>query len=330
MPRAPTLLALYATCSISLTVLNKDMATAFPFPWAVILLQHFGSLSCTAIAHWATPIQVKPLQRQHILPAFINGLLLTLMLWFSLNALRYTSVALYVLMRNAVPVVVATIEFLVLGKKLSMLRAFGLCCVVVGAVGFALRNEQLEFHGYAFGVGNSVLVGVASVYDKMMATRFLKDHSSVGINLFRVLFSCPMVLLLSLLTESISLPDKQSDLYRLVLELAFTSVCAFGIGSIMFELNKIFSATTVQVTNMLFKFATILVSLMIWPQSIPVIGWFCIAVSLWGFSVYSLAVPKVEPAAKIEAAVKAESDVEMKASTPIIGRASTASPRSRS
>lgn len=333
MTRAITLLALYGTCSISLTVLNKDMAIVFPYPWAVILLQHLGSLSCTGVTHWATPVQVKSFRRAHLLPAVLNGLLLTLMLWLSLNALRYTSVALYVLMRNAVPVVVAAIEFMVLGKTLPLTRVLGLCCVVVGAVGFALRNERSEFHGYAFGIGNSLLVGIASVYDKMMATRFLKDQTSVGINLFRVLFSCPMVLLLSLSTESVSLPQRL-DL-RLMLELGFTSVCAFGIGSIMFELNKIFSATTIQVANMLFKFATILVSLVIWPQHIPMLGWLCIAVSLWGFSVYSLgaprtAIPKLEgPEGPVDVEMESKRQIGSAGITSF-GRAATASPRSRS
>jgi len=123
-----------------------------------------------------------------------------------------------------------------------------------------------------------------AVYDKLMVTRFIADQTAVGVNLYRIVASTPLVAALAYMSEAPELPD---DSVFVGLCLGCSSLFAFGIGAIMFTLNKEVAATTMQVANMSFKFLSILVSLVVWPHCISISGWAAIFLSCAGFYLYS-------------------------------------------
>ena len=88
---------------------------------------------------------------------------------------------------------------------------------------FGLQDKPLEFRGYAFVAANSILVGLMSVYDKLMVTRLVKDQTPLGINLYRITASLPLVLMLSYMLETPTLPR---DIVVSFLEPSFDSALA--------------------------------------------------------------------------------------------------------
>jgi drug/metabolite transporter (DMT)-like permease len=289
--RLTALFGMYGCCSISMTLLNKQLALEYPYPWTTIVIQHCGTYVCTLPSAIKDRSSVNPVRRGHLLPAIGNGFLFTAMLFCSLNALKYASVALYTVARNAVPVVVTILEYFLLETTVETHRAVGLAAVVVGATGFGLQDKPLEFRGYAFVAANTILVGLMSVYDKLMVTRLVKDQTPLGINLYRITASLPMVVMLSCMLETPTLPRDIVVVSCLLLSAMF----AFGIGWCMFSLNRSVAATTLQVANIMFKFLSVLSSLLLWPHDIHMAGWFSIALSFGGFYLYgSPSAPRID------------------------------------
>lgn len=100
------------TCSVTMTLLNKSLASEFPYPISSVLIQNIGSGICGAFLAFSGLSPVKPFRRNHLVPALINAALFVAILCSSLLALRYCSVVMYVVTSNARPLGTAIVEYL--------------------------------------------------------------------------------------------------------------------------------------------------------------------------------------------------------------------------
>jgi len=227
---------------------------------------------------------IHPLRRHHLVPVFGNALWLVALLWSSLKSLQLISVPLYVVSAYSRPLFTGVIEYFWLGRTLSPPKIAALFFVLLGSVLYAFSDNTVTIYGLGFAVLNTLLVAGLSVYENLIMNTMKAEQTPFGVNLFRVLFTLPFLLVLSFTHES---PDWDAvGLFNGIL-LVISSTVGLFLGVVMFALQRLVSATSIQLGNVLFKFLTTLASLTIHPVQISLQGWIGYAVCSAGFLLYS-------------------------------------------
>mmetsp|Transcript_78830 Transcript_78830/g.239092 ORF Transcript_78830/g.239092 Transcript_78830/m.239092 type:complete len:358 (+) Transcript_78830:97-1170(+) len=218
----------HATCSISMTLLNKTIAQGFDFPWTVLFIQNVG----TVVIGYLVPCftgsggsQGKGGSKQgEVLSTHKKFLGITVpnafkskmwvvaqvtlfmaQLFTSLKALKYISVPLYVVARNTVPAQTALLERFFTNVQISPVAFLGLGCTVVGAGLYTYGDLQsgLAMDGFAYAVVLTLIVATCSVVDKT-AVRVLGQEENikpVECNQIRVALALPVNALFMLMFE---------------------------------------------------------------------------------------------------------------------------------
>eukprot|EP00392_Amoebophrya_sp_AT5.2_P008460 g8487.t1 len=244
----PFLFAAHATCSVSMVLLNKSLATDFDYPWTVVFVQNVGTvllgfLPTICSACWGGEggrggsdgtngsgkgtgtgpgedgprkfcgLQI-PRRFKNKLWCVLQMIFFILTLYFSLKALRYMTVPLYVVARNTY-----------VRTRLKKVAILGLFLTVVGAVLYATGDYFMSLAakssnanaastsvagalpvdavGLTYAVFLIFIVSACSVIDKT-AVHVLKDEEGmtpVTCNQNRCFLSLPFNFLLILLFE---------------------------------------------------------------------------------------------------------------------------------
>ncbi|KAF4690070.1 hypothetical protein FOZ60_000638 [Perkinsus olseni] len=288
------LFAAYGVVSISLTLINKSLALAYPHPWTTVLVQNSGALVCTATLLVCRVQALRPVRRSHILPGFVNAIWMVMVIWSSLRALHYVPVPIYVVACNARPACTAILEFLVLGKTVPIDRAAALTIIVVGYVIATMSDFAWEGDGVGYAFLYTFLVGGLSVYEHAIMCKLKKEQTPIGLNLYRLVLSLPF------LAVMIGVSGEASIAALPLLEgggllLIASSVLCLAIGVLMFELQLRASATSMQVFNTVAKFLTTMVSLVTHPADISLSAWTGYFLCVMGFLLYTFGVPRLRP-----------------------------------
>jgi len=223
----PALFGAHATCSVSMTLLNKTIAQGFDFPWTVLFIQNIGTVaigyiySCfrkqevkaANVEEGETPKVVhRKLFGMKVPVGFKSRMWVLLQVFFfmatlftSLKALKFISVPLYVVARNTVPAQTALLERIFNNVRLSLVAILGLFFTVVGAIVYTYGdlNSGLSFTGLVYAVVLTLVVAGCSVVDKT-AVRYLgevEDISPAECNQLRVAVSLPFNVLFMILLE---------------------------------------------------------------------------------------------------------------------------------
>ena len=280
------LFAGYAVCSIAMTLLNKRLASSFKLPFMTILLQNLGAIASSLLMielKWKNYRKLKP---SHVFSSFINGVWLIVMIWTSLLALRDVSVPMYVIAGNARPLCSAIIEFAWFHRGISWTKLLGLALVVAGAFFYVRHDGSSTPFGFVMLCLNTILCASLGVYENQLMNRFKNEQTAFGVNFNRMILSTPPLILVIFLTEDVPGALEQVDTLSLYLLIA-SSVFCLGIGVIMFALQPLVCATTIQVGNVCFKIITTVSSLIFFPTEIASIAWLGYGISMWGFILYS-------------------------------------------
>lgn len=329
------LFGLHATCSVSMTLLNKTIVQHFDYTWTVLLVQNVGTvllaflypawrrlLSLTGAAQptnegstrtrglrtfCGIKVPARPRNRWLLVAQM---LIFLVVLFVSLRALLYVSVPLYVVARNCVPAQTAVLERLVNKTAVPPVGVLGLVLTIVGAVVFAgadASNIDPVGLGWAFGLTTSV--ALASVADKNIV-RILADEEGlapVEVNQQRIALSIPLTVLLAVWLEVLpeSLGEKPSAAeaifllpFGVALALGCTVFFGFGMGTFNFYLQQVVNAATVQVANISYKLATTVISRVTHPAPVPLASWLGFALSLLGIALYTFK-PECRAAARL-------------------------------
>lgn len=322
----------HATCSVSMTLLNKTLAQDFDYPWTVLLIQNVGTvllgylypLLCERGAKKSVDDRSREVLATHqkilgmkVPHQFKNKLWVTAqtaffmgMLFMSLKALKFVSVPLYVVARNTVPAVTASAEFLLTNVRISFTQICGLALTVVGAIVYSLadmKSGSFEIIGLIYAFCLVIVVALASVLDKTVV-RILGQEEGikpVECNQIRVALSIPINCLLIYVLE---INGYQNDAgptvaplmsafrvmsFPVVLCLFFSTVFGFGMGTFNFYLQQAVNAATVQVANILYKLTTTIISRVTHPAPVTLYSWGGFVLSLLGIAMYTFS-PKLK------------------------------------
>ncbi|CAD7961553.1 unnamed protein product [Amoebophrya sp. A120] len=230
-----SLFAAHATCSVSMVLLNKTLAMDFDYPWTVVFVQNIGTVFIGFI--WplifgdrnsdASKGDIEnaggadsaaggprkicglavPRKFKNKLWSLLQCCFFCLTLYFSLKALRFMSVPLYVVARNTVPAATAVVEWSCTNTKINALPIVGLFLTIIGAVlysvGDFLSQNALDFVGLTYAGFLIFIVATCSVIDKT-AVRILREEEEIKpheVAQNRSFLSLPVNIVLILLFE---------------------------------------------------------------------------------------------------------------------------------
>jgi drug/metabolite transporter (DMT)-like permease len=274
----------YGLSSISMTLMNKHLAVQFPYLYTTILIQNIGAILYSLSSLNLGVNKINPLLPHHVLPSLGNALWFVAMLWTSMKSLQIISVPLYVVAAYSRPLFTCLLEFLIRRRTLPKKRVLALVLVLIGSVLYSFSDSTASVYGLGYAMANTLLVAGLSVYENVIMNSMKSEQTAFGVNLYRVLFTLPFLFMLMVGSER---PDFSISAWTAWL-LVLSSGCGLLLGVLMFVLQPLVSATTIQLGNILFKFITTVISLVLHPVYIAPQGWVGYAVCSLGFFMYSI------------------------------------------
>jgi len=272
--------------SISLILLNKSIALEFPYVWTMLLIQNLASMFLSALV-FAARISPLRIPNSEILPRIaLNTVVLLAVLWCSIEALRHASVPLYVLARNAVPFGTALLDSLFMGREITRRALLSMVITLIGTIIYTTGDNDTQYRGFVIVFINSALVSGMCVYESALMGRAKDLFTPVEMNFFRTSMSTPFVL--ALWNENPSYEELRQSAAMLI----FSGFIAFSIGTLLYYLQSIVSATTIQMANITYKFATVVVSRVTHPAEISWMGWLGYGICTLGVIDYAFAPKK--------------------------------------
>jgi len=286
----PFLFAMHATSSISLTLLNKSIAMAFPFPFHILILQNLCAICLTLLFGHLQILDLKPIRWSHLRRMTPLSLMYVALLWSSLSGLAKVSVSTVVIGRSLIPLFTSLLERFTLRTRFNTSAYGALFLIFVGSALYAYSERQPNFEGISYVMLNVALSVIMPVLEKKFVQELKSEQTAPGLVAYRNIISMPVLLLLSPATSggiSAALPallNLQLS-YQLVLQLS--CLFSFTIGMAVFYLQTRVTATTIVTANNWYKLLTLLSSLFFWALPFEPLGWLGIAINFAGLFAYS-------------------------------------------
>ena len=272
--------------SVSLSLFNKSISSAFSHPFTVSLIQNSCAMVCTCLLCIIYPHMVARLRWSHALQSVPGAVLFVVALWLALRSLKFASIPVYVVASNIRPLCTSMVEFLTHGWRLDHRRLASLILIAIGTYITTRSIDATELTGLLVAVLYTVVTSVLAVLDNTLMRRMKAEQTAMGINLYRLTLSIPIILVCIYAQESaVSLDEIDKSVSMLLLASGF--LCMFS-GVVAFQLQSVTTATSIQVANIGFKVITTFVSLFThgeWPSAK---GWTGLAVCTIGIILYSV------------------------------------------
>lgn len=286
-------IAIQATCSICLTLFNKQVATDFRFPFIIIAIQNLASIALFLVFNKLGILPMQPIRVDHLVKMVPTTVLFSLMLWTSLEGLRIVSVTLVVVARNFVPLVTGVIESVTSPDfQLSNDGYSSLALVGVGSVLYGITDTTLNFQGMQWLLLNMAFVVVIPMVEKNIMKTIKQEQTPTGVTFYRNLISVPILLTIAFLrngTDTFAIVGSIVELpTQTLVYFILTCVFGFGIGVAYFFLIKLISSTTLAITNTAYKLMTLSISLFMYPAPFSgVHSWIGVVLSFGGIAWYT-------------------------------------------
>ena len=167
---------LHATSSVSLVLLNKVMMTSsfHCCPFFIMLLQNSSTILLTFLATQLSLLSMRRVDMLDVARTAPSAVCYVLLLWTSLRALEYCSVALVVMTRNLVPLVTAVGEALFMRERFTAAAYGGLLLVFAGSTLFVPHDKSVHLGGFPYLMANLLLSGVSPLLDKRLAKQLVR------------------------------------------------------------------------------------------------------------------------------------------------------------
>jgi GDP-mannose transporter len=261
-----TLIVIYSLCSSSLLIINKVCVTIVPAPSFVLFTQLLSSAVMVKIMASANIVDAETFQWEKGRKYVAVVCCFAGFLYCNVKALQYVPVDTIICFRASIPLVVAIIEYIFLGRELPTLRSWiSLTGVLVGAVMYTYNDIFFSPQGYIWVGMWYTLCVVDSVIMKHVADTV--PMTTWSRTYYNNAMAVPLILPISLLSgESQIVAGGQ---WLTVPGLWALGVgCAVGLAMNYFswKLREAVSATTVTVIGNICKFITILANILIWDQ----------------------------------------------------------------
>lgn len=262
-------LVLYCVSGTLLTLVNKLAIIIFPYTNILLVFQNGVSVILLLVYFYFFPLESKSLPPVNIdiLKIWTPVVLLFVtMLTSSLFALLYVSVPTLIVIRNLSTLVVAVLEYFILGNKIDVLSIATLFGMIIGAIFYAMHDLTFSIQGYVWLCVNIIGTSVYQVYIKKVVNMpIMKDHGAIVMSYYNNLISLPiLVILAGIMGESKALIAYFQSVYlpkiKSICVVLLSCLFGFLLSTSAFALNKLISPTSIMVANNVNKFSLIILS----------------------------------------------------------------------
>ena len=263
--RVSFLILAYSVSSSLLLVINKLAIAAVPAPSFILLCQLSSCALFIRVLAAAGVVECERLRpaKARQFAVIVGGFIATL--YANVTALSYVPVDTIICFRASMPLVIACIEYALMGRELPCARSWcALGGVLLGVVGYTALDIHFSAIGYlwlgiwyACGVGEMVFV--KQVVDSVRMTTWSRSYYQ------NVLAIVPLTAI-ALATNEASHVTRASLTPTAVAVLLASCVAGLGMSYYSFALRSIISATSFSVVGNVCKVGTILVSCLVLEQ----------------------------------------------------------------
>lgn len=280
-----SLFVINGVVSVAMMLLNKTISSAFPFPVTIVAIQNLLALVGTLLIILVKPSLIGPVRRSHVAKSIPGTMIFSVALTLAMMSARLTSIPVASVCSNCRPLTTSLIEFLIAGASLGRGKIFGLAWVATGSLVTAKSVGELEFQGMQIALIYVLLTSLQSAMDNRVMKSVKSEQTALGINLYRLTLSTPILIVTAIYSEglfSIHFPA------RTVLLLCMTGISCLVAGVVVFRLQALTSATSIQVANIGFKLVTTGTSLFTHHEMPNLFGWIGFVLSMVGIVRYTL------------------------------------------
>uniref|UniRef100_A0A061R5V7 Sugar phosphate transporter domain-containing protein n=1 Tax=Tetraselmis sp. GSL018 TaxID=582737 RepID=A0A061R5V7_9CHLO len=287
----PLSIALYATCSSLMLVVNKVAVHFLPAPAVVLLFQLITTAGTVWFCGRLGVIEHDKLEWQKVKGFGLVSVAFVAAVFTNMKTLQFANVETFVIFRSSTPLVISFMDWAFLGRKLPSARSWAsLLLILCGAVGYVLTDASFEVKGYFWVCIWFLVFTFDQVYIKYACDTV--KMSNWGRVYYTNLLSClPVCLLLVCFREYDEVTDwiatRASG--RALSALALSCLCGIGMSYTGFFCRTNVSATMFTVVGIICKVATIIINCMIWEKHASSVGLAFLSLCLVAGSFYQQA-----------------------------------------
>jgi drug/metabolite transporter (DMT)-like permease len=272
--------------SAAMMLLNRTIATSFPFPIITVAIQNIIALGGTLALHRVDPSSFRSFKTEHLIKLIPGTLLFAGALVFAMMSARLTSIPVASVCSNLRPLTTAVMDMFIAENRVTRPRLVGLCLVALGSVITAKSVDHVEFRGMQIAFVYVILTSLQSILDNQTMKSVKSQQTAVGINFYRLVLSTPLLIVLGLNLEGDTSVTQISRFSLLC--LVASGIFCLCAGIVVFRLQAITSATSIQVANIAFKLVTTAVSIVIHGEVPTMLGWTGYVISMAGVLSYTI------------------------------------------
>ena len=277
------LVIMYATCSSTLSVVNKWALLGLPFPGVVTACQFQATAVTIYVLGRLGFIDVDPIRLDKMRQMAPINVVFYMAIFTNGQVLKYSTVETFIAFRSLTPLLVAALDTVVRGEPPPSKRTMGcLLLIALGAASYARDDANFTVRGYAWACVYLAIIVTEMVYAKHVTATI--NLSTWGLALYQnviALFIWPVASFLSgeftvlyalLAGDAARLADASSDavdvpdfsMMGTLVPILVSCVLAVGISFSAWGARSAISATQFTVLGVACKLATVAINVLAW------------------------------------------------------------------
>ncbi|KAJ8603100.1 hypothetical protein CTAYLR_006689 [Chrysophaeum taylorii] len=292
--RVVALVVLYASCSSSLSIVNKWAILWVPFPGVVTACQFLATALFVYVLGKLDVLTVEPLEKDKLVRMAPINIIFYLAIFTNGKVLQYSTVETFVAFRSLAPLLVACVDTIIRREPMPSLRTvICLVMIAIGAATYAYDDTNFNVAGYVWAAVYLVVIVTEMVYAKHITSTI--GLSTWGLVLYQntiALFIFPFASIctgeFTEIARVAGLIPKATPLSRTspeptisaVLPLFLSCVLGTGISFAGWGTRSAISATQFTVLGVACKLATILMNVLVWNHHASLYAQFSIVICI--------------------------------------------------
>jgi drug/metabolite transporter (DMT)-like permease len=264
--------ASWASCSIGMVVLNKQLARTLQAPALIATAQMalgFGVLA----AVWGRELLAA--NRRQMACWTLVSLSFAGLLCSSMYTMQHISMSLFTVIRNLMPLITLPLEAVTMPvdkqPRIDVWIVISLLVTLVGAVLYADGLQDVSKFGILCAFLNMAMVVGDKILQRRLLTQECKDLHAVVCTMVSNLFGMLPCIALAFATGQISeLPEHKTNWTdpRVITMLCFSGVIGIGIGALSVEVQRHLTATSFMILHNFPEIAVILIGVVVFGDAV--------------------------------------------------------------
>jgi len=273
--------------SISMTCLNKLVATGFKDHFALLSLQ---ACMTVGLNFWGAKLGVfpalRPFSRQQFFKFFLCSISFTLMLATSLTALPQVSVPTVVVFRAFSIIGSALLDKLLFGNQITRQMAGGLFIVVLGAGMYSMYDITYNRVGYMWLALNMTTV-LSTQFTEKHVVSTMNDQSSEGMAIIQNTYLMIIAAGMSAYASEDPIASFRKAELGTIVGIFMTGIVGFVLNLCSIQLNRVAPATSIALAGWFSKLSSILIGPILFQNQVSFQQMLGAYTSIMGIAVYS-------------------------------------------